>query len=259
MSVIQKIQHAANKGLSETLDQEVYLDRELHLYGLRDSMHHKDVFVDAPLKAVVALGRNDFWNKGDTWRSIVGCLTGEGWSEDVFDYFESELLDNPFPALYSRYELKLMCIGGACSCVNGNHRLAAAKSWLIARHGEEAILKKVKVSYYPIHKALIPLLEKAQAEQADLFISIADYEERRHLTVQSRSVEFFITIAGRLPQVFAWLQDELVEVSEPSNIFQRFLPWLVDSWYEKRQWDVVPLSVIVTLLDSGWIEDQLKE
>lgn len=153
---IEIIHDAARTAPQGILDHQVFLDRDLMLTELVDFSRSSHKCIDVPLRKIVALGRDDFWTRGESWRQVTYHIHGDGWSNNVFDYFSEEWRDKSFPVPCSLYDLKLEAMGGVCKCANGNHRLVAAKTWLVATHGEHAAIRKANLQHYPIYDALIP-------------------------------------------------------------------------------------------------------
>jgi hypothetical protein len=268
MNAINEIHNAARTTRPGMLDRQVFLDTDLELYGLADLDlglgHDPKVFINVPLKNVISLGRRDFWEKGETWREVALRLHGTNWGNEIFQYFESDLAENPFPAPESASELRLMCIGGVCECGNGNHRLVAAKNWLASKYGDDAHLKQVKVKYYPIRKVLKELLSSSLNEKSDLLFSSVEYVENKYLVdsggfVDSRRAELLLALSNKPHQIYVLSGEDLFPIKNSTNWFQRLGQWLGISkpWYLERQWKVLPVYIIDSILDDEWITQLL--
>lgn len=136
-TTIEIIHSAARNAPQGSLENPVYLNRSIKLNGFANNATNKRVYVDVPLAKVVGLFRDDFWSKGETWRVVTFRINGNGGPDDVFNYFDSALEENWFPAPSSLYELRLISVGGVCECSNGNHRLVAARAWLAEKYHEQ--------------------------------------------------------------------------------------------------------------------------
>ncbi|WP_219703828.1 hypothetical protein [Marinomonas lutimaris] len=258
MSTIKKIHDASNSALPSFMDNEVYLDSDLGLFELIDPNNKKKLFVDVPIRNVVALGRADFWEQGNNWRDVTKHLHGTGWTDDVFEYFENEIGENNFLAPQSLGELRLLCIGGACECGNGNHRLVAAKSWLANKFGEDATLKSVKVSHYPINKIIRKLLVKAKEQNSNLYISKVDYYERKRLAVNDVEVTAYIQLSTEADRVYAWIEDELKEIPiKKTTLWEKLFSRNTQSWFDKRVKITIPQNIIDALLDDSWLSGKV--
>jgi hypothetical protein len=253
MSTIKKIHDAANNALPSFMDHKVYLNRDLGLFDLVDPNNNKKIFIDVPIRNVVALGRDDFWEQGNNWRDVAGHLHGKGWTDDVFEYFENEIREKNFPAPQSLRELRLICIGGACECGNGNHRLVAAKSWLANKFGEDATLKSVKVSHHPINNVIRELLVKAKEQNSNLYISKVDYYERKRLAINGEEVTAYIQLSTEVDRVYEWVEDELREIPIKTTLWEKIFSGKKQSWFDKRDKITIPKDIINALLDDSWL------
>jgi hypothetical protein len=114
-------------------------------------------YLNVPLKSIVALSReHDTWYRGDNWKDVViERLHGDDWPEEVFDYFESDIGDKPFPTSSTR--LELTCYGGVITCSNGNHRLPANISWLLSHNIRH--LKHVRTNMVPLDTEALETLK----------------------------------------------------------------------------------------------------
>ena len=129
------------------------------LYALSDfigkekSKHH---YLDVPIKSIIALDRErDTWFEGDHWKDVVlNRLHGDCWPEEVFDYFENDIGDKPFPTSNTR--LELTCYGGLITCSNGNHRLPAGICWLTHKNIEH--LKHVRTNMVQLNAEALETL-----------------------------------------------------------------------------------------------------
>ena len=144
-------QRVAELGPSRVLDRVVPDPNEItfafQAVEARNEYGPFDVCRDVPVWAVVSLGRRDFLRPGDTWADAGTRRLIDPWPMHCLDYLESPLylahLDQGSAGGY----LELRSVGGAVSCSNGNHRLAAAIAWLVAKNGaDNAILNQVQLT-----------------------------------------------------------------------------------------------------------------
>jgi len=257
LTAIEHIHTAARTARGESLDRLVYLDRDLGLYGLIDFESKKTVYVDVPVARVVALGRRDFWSPGDTWRTITSRLHGEGWSSDVFKYFESPTKEAHFPAPGSLYQLRLSVFGGVAECANGNHRLIAARAWLTHKFGDEAVLRGVRVRVYSIHRCVVDFLARARCEGTDVLTTTLDYHERRYCRVDGKPIQLLLKMASRPYEIYAWVADRLIPLEDERTLLQRRLPKIFPPVMDRYDWRTIPLTVVEGLLDDAWLARQL--
>lgn len=253
MNAISKIHAAANSACSGLLDEEVYFDNDLALHNLFD-VNRKEGYIDVPFKKIVALGRRGFWTKGQNWRQVTQELHGRGWAEEVFTYFESELREQSFPAPESLHALKLNCYGGVCCCVIGNHRLVAAKSWLVSKYGNDAVLKKVKVFHYPLEGALRQQLTTLVNNDSDiLMLRLKDSDSP--IKVDNGGNVLCLLATKKVPrEIYAWLDSGVVVNIDKSSCFiQRINNLFNKPSYLTREWSVIPKNIVYEMLDDEWI------
>jgi hypothetical protein len=140
MTAIEKIRYAVNNSKDQFLDLDIKDSNDLitassYLLRQPETEYHSFQYIDLPAKNFVAIGRSDILKNSDynSLRYLINNeIHGVGWDDRVFNYFESELLENDFPAPGSSRCLEVSTYGGAITCGNGNHRLIAACCWLIA-------------------------------------------------------------------------------------------------------------------------------
>ncbi|MBF4990156.1 hypothetical protein [Methylophilus sp. QUAN] len=252
MTPIEKIKTAARECQAPELNQVVYLDNDLPLYILGEKSPHTDCFIDVPAKAVVALGRGDFWEQNESWKGVLDHIHGTDWTDEIFDYFSSDLLKNHFPAPSSGGNLRLMCVGGACEVGNGNHRFVAGKNWLISQHGSNAIFKKAQVSHYELHNEIKKIFRRALENDLSVRISFNRI---------NAPIQYCIYLSGKyMHELWAWDGESL-------SLFKRY-GWLKS--FKLRlfkinpdfgfnfNWRHLPKSVITQMLDDDWAKEQLS-
>jgi len=251
MTVIKKIKEAAKNSNSSLLKEEVYLNTELNLYDFIDNEKLLQVYVDVPLGNIVSLGRQDFWREGETWIDVVQHLHGNEWSDEVFKYFESELKEKDFPAPSSMYQLRLTCYGGICKCGNGNHRLVAAKAWLIASYGDKASLKKAKVSYYPLKHEIKEVFKILSKKGSSVLISSVEFNEQ----LEFPDTTYFFISKSYPEKVYALKNNKVIEIKQKKSFYKKMISHWQEPWHEKREWKEIPHQTIIKMLDDEWFNN----
>ena len=194
---IQKIYNAAQECKFGYIDEGLYLDTAVGFNFLTNfeidliSKGPKDV----PVSAVACLTRNDFIKgKAKTWREAALCNHGDDWGPEVFHYFENDLFGKNFPAPNSLHELKLQSIGGLVNCVNGTHRLVAAKAWLLSTKGETAIFKQANIERYRLDPLIEQVLQAALNNNEEIAFSFVESNERDDLTINNEYIRYILRI-----------------------------------------------------------------
>ncbi|MBB3268726.1 hypothetical protein FHW79_006401 [Azospirillum sp. OGB3] len=202
----------------------------------------RSVYLDVPVTAVVALGRSRLIKPGATWRRIVDeHLTDDTWTDRVFDYIESEIRKQRFPAKGADGVLMLDACGGAVACSNGNHRLAAAIAWLAARHGDDAVLRKVVTNVVSLDNAIAGPLLAAHARGARVALACHPTDGAllcRVRTTWRVSITVFRRDAGPEGR---WGADRSQTAGK--------LP--------EESWETVPATVLDAWRDAHWLSTQL--
>lgn len=244
MTPIEKIKAIAQKSVDPALDRTVYLDSDIGIYEFADAHHHKHCYLDVPLHAIVALGRNDFFKPNETWKQALENIHATDWSNDVFDYFDSELLENKFPSPSSRQELRLICVGGACFVGNGNHRLVAAKNWLVGNSGSDAVLKKAKVSYYFLPDEVKQHLARALQEGLEVRVT------EKGLNPPYR---YCLHLHGRrADELWCWDGSSIKQLEESRSLSSFIFRILRIKPNFRLRWKIIPKFVVEVLLDDDW-------
>lgn len=247
MTPIAKIKDATKKCNVPELNQVVYLDSDVGLYDFAEQNHHVNCFIDVPSDAIVALGRADFWKQNQTWKEVLENIHGSGWTDEIFDYFDSDLYEKDFPAPSSRHELRLICVGGACEVGNGNHRVVAGKNWLISQHGSNAFFRKTKVSYYSLSDEIKQLLTRALNERLRVRISSTSpaFEYCIHLYDKSRH------------ELWAWDGGSLSNIKH----YGRFKSWFLRVFEVTpdfgMDWKTLPQNIAKRMIKDEWAKKQL--
>lgn len=257
MKVIDQINYAAKNAPKGVIDDIVYHENELGFTEFLQLEKTKKYYADVPLKHIVALGRDDFWEKGNSWRDAVDGLRGENWPISVFDYFEAELREIPFPAPNSRFELRLGAAGGLFNCGNGNHRLVAGKAWLLNKYNEDAKLKKVKISHRPLFDEAKNLFQSLVDLGGDIQFSHVRYPETEYEKVDGKSVHCYIRSQHVPNTIYAWVRNSVIQVDTKKSLLQRMLS--NPAWYESREWITVEARLVKLLLDDDWLLDKSTE
>jgi hypothetical protein len=258
LSAIEQV-HIAARSISATfMDEEVFDDKELNLCDLSDDQSIENVYINVPVKNVVSLGRNDFWFKGDTWRSTTFNLHGRDWEENVLTYFVDDIRENLFPPSESRGILELYCVGGACEVVNGNHRLVGAKAWLANLYGEQAYLKKVKVSGNGLHPLLKPLLLRAKQKQSKVHISMVLVDEVPPVSFEGLNIKAYIQLGSDKDIIYAWTTDQIKEINLKTSLLDRLPLRGKKSWFDEREKLTIPTHIVSALLCNEWLVDQIS-
>lgn len=258
MNTIDRIHEAARSATEKSLDRPLFLDADLGLYLLANLDDRKKVYLDVPLASIVALGRKDFWGSGDTWRSATYALVGEGWTDDVIEYFESPTEERFFPAPNSNHQLRLITYGGAVECGNGNHRLVAARAWLTKKYGDYARLKQVHVTACSLNPSFRAFLESAVGSGVGVSIARPSRDPNRSYSWEGGSVELFLKSSESPVATHAYVDGRLVAMNIKSSWIKGWLPRLISPERDRLSWRVIPLDVVQVLLDDSWVESQVS-
>jgi len=127
---------------------------------------HKSGYFNVGIVNVRAIARADFRSIGPaTWAQLAERLYCTGWESDkIFQYFESDLLDNDFPAPGSGSPLKLESYGSVSYVSCGNHRIVAGMLYLAHKYGDRGVFRKCKGTYYPLAPYRLRLIQSLMAE-----------------------------------------------------------------------------------------------
>jgi hypothetical protein len=180
---LDRIRAAVQDSTEALLDRRPFADQEHGevLQRLTCFDPPKIQYADVPLGAIMTLGREDFWMRGDSWRVVVSRnqeqydphglgMHGRDWSDLVFSYFEGDLLERSFPATGAEGPLKLQSFGGYVTYESGNHRLVGGYCWLAAKHGLLAILRKARVATYALRYAIRQRIAEALMDGRDFAV-----------------------------------------------------------------------------------------
>jgi hypothetical protein len=251
-----KIIHAAARNAAQgSLDNKVWYTQKLNLFNFVDESMKIIGYFDIPVSKVIALNRQDFWTEGNTWRQVTHQLHGTGWTNKVFRYFESPLENNAFPAPSSRYEARFECIGGACECWNGNHRIVAGRAWLTNKYGEHAYFKKAKITYSPLYSELLMFFKAVVHKECG--VRVCDYYGSYN-TLDLDGIKKLFATTAEPNKIFAWSNGKLIEVKKTDSCINRLLQCFSSKQeHEKYVWREIPLEVVNVMVGDEWILSQL--
>ena len=253
--VIKKIHSAALMSTSLLLDEAVFVTGEVGVERFKGQCLGES-FIDVPLATVGCLGHAHFSKSKSgsfSWKDAVYCLRGDSWGEEVIHYFESPLEDKKFPAENTNYELKLMSIGGLIVCTNGNHRLIAAKTWLVHKFGDRATLKRAKVNRYAMNESMKNLAMEAVEKKSSIAICRST-SSLDHLKIDGEKPEFFVRLGASdfyavTGEVLCPINSVIGSVSLLARIFGGGKNLASLKWVE------VPPLLLTKMLKTDWIPD----
>ncbi|MBI6703048.1 hypothetical protein [Pseudomonas viridiflava] len=236
------------------MDAEIYDSELVEAFGSK-TKHSIARFVDVPIKSVIALQPRVFYAPESSWRDAVQGLSCDGWAtcrDKIVDYFTSDLKDNYFPPYDSKGELRIGFTGGAAYCLLGNHRMAAAKAWLAANYGEEAVLKKAKCYYYeispPLKALMLECLEKGYAlkyaHRPTTDDKLPEHLDHNIVKVEKALCRFDIYKLDTQ-------KDSLACIKPSPNPLSRLFRMDTRSKYSRRKFQEVPATLLQKMLDDG--------
>jgi len=226
------------------LDRPVMNDKHLIFDAVENGVACVAGYFDVPIGAVVALGRSDFSEDMDTWRTVVKDGLYNEWDLPVIDYFESEIRDQDFPAPGAYRDLRLYACGGAVLCSNGNHRLAGAVGWLAATKGSDTVLRKAFMEVAPVREKLIDMMVERRTAGWSV-----------EVTQRSSDGAYFIRFAkGRKREVFSTKGDTPTQRFAPERKFFIRQPLHVND-----QWETVPDIILDAWKDRDWVNTQVTD
>lgn len=158
--MLEVIRSSAKKIPKGLIDIPLF-DKEI-IEGLKQiGVDASEGFYDLRLDKINSLERSHTFSNCKTWKEAVDKLKCKNWDEKkIIKWFSTPIYDTLFPAEGSRSELRIGIVGGARFCKLGNHRLVAAKVWMLANKPNAPILKKVHHYYYPVEPTALPILSK---------------------------------------------------------------------------------------------------
>lgn len=233
------------------LDTEVLLDnyspQPFSLGAFRELVRDRDApvlcgFIDVPIQAVVALGRADkLLGNRDTWRTVVNKgVHGHGWTHGVFDYFDGDILDEPFPAEGATGILELSCVGGAVTCANGNHRLAGALAWIASTRPHDPVMRKVWIKATPVRRNLVASILELRSRGAKFACAMGLVEGRPEAVLRVTQwgiARTYCVHGGALERRYTLWRRPLDHEG---------------SWH----WWAIPDAVLNAWSNSGWLDRQ---
>lgn len=195
-------------------------------------------FADVPIRAIFDLAHKNFLQDVPvwTWRAAATEGLSNTWSNFVLDFFESEIRDAQLPADGSHSNLRLWSVGGAVRCENGIHRTTGAVTWLAAKYGEDAILKKVRLKVRSCHEGLIDKIIRFRAEFGSVKILRIDLDTFLRVDSRWRTQVFQVKNGRLIPYVDRcnWSFKRLPRILT-SDSWIEFPACIIDAW-ERRSW-----------------------
>lgn len=211
--------------------------------------------LDIPIGKLIALKpEKKFYPPGSSWRDAVKGLHYDGWDQsrnEIVRYFTSDLLDKPFPAERSSSELRIGFVGGAVYCRLGNHRAAAAKSWLAGNQGESAVFKKARAYYLNIVPKLKELMQMCVEKGYGLKYSHAPSNHSTLPIHFSYNLVMVEKEASNFDLYDLYSPHDSLEHIEAGSLFFRLLKIDTRSKCARRQFQEVPIGLIKIMLDDS--------
>lgn len=253
-SIREVIHSAAHDAPSGAIDDAVHVSTELCMFLLASGEGAQTQYVDVPVDRIIAIGRSNLAKEGDTWRTVVSRLHCDGWTGDVFSYFDSPLLEQSFPAQASAGVMKLIATGGACQVSNGNHRIVAGRAWLTAKYGNTAAWKQAEVLYTPLGGPARQILERAARAETGVRVCQITSDEK-YLEVAGEVARQLVALSDCPTEIYALGSDKLLRLQMPWSV--RIRKTLDHTWYGKQRWHQIPAEVVKLMLDDTWITPQM--
>ncbi|MBB5510642.1 hypothetical protein [Paraburkholderia atlantica] len=253
--VMKQIKTAAQHA-GAILDADVGLaNRNVPITSALRQPGGRTMFLDVPLGAVVALGHRNFAPAATTWRSLLAGLNGKTWDDRVIGYFETEIGLQEFPPLDANGPLELEAVGGMVEAVNGMHRLTAAICWLAAKHGEDAVLRKVQVHVRDAWPQLTRRVVDETARGNVVQIGL-DYDRReRWLRVERNGLLEVFGLDGDAMKAFPDSRGSI----ERGLDRVRGIKWGDRGIWKRVEWRTVTPHMAAALDDDGWLKTQLAQ
>jgi hypothetical protein len=202
-NVLESIKNAARDSSSVLLDETVYVYRSLGITHFAELDSGNRNFLSVPVAAIGCLVETNAWNVVTlsersttplTWRRAVLELSNESWDEDTIFQFEAPLKDPTNLGPNSSERLEFQSVGGLVTGTNYGERLAATKSWLICKRGDEATLVNANVITRTMNIGMKKLAEKAVKEDCSLAICAIHFEDRNRHYFEEKRVECLIRL-----------------------------------------------------------------
>ncbi|MCI0152215.1 hypothetical protein KNO81_41135 [Paraburkholderia sediminicola] len=252
---MRRIRAAVATSADPVLDLHIFHRREVWAVETLCTGTPHRLFLDVPLRAIVALDHKNFAPAAHSWRTLLDGVHGVGWEQSAIDWMESEIGTSPFAPDNAAGGLRLQAAGGALRCTNGMHRLVAAVCWLAAtkggdarRRGTEVVLRQVDVRLRAIHAEAAELV--VQAVDRGARVDVAGHEETGGWirVVERRSARFFDFDGARLKLRPAMsLLDRIGQFRDPT-----------DPTALRRTWQPVTSRLAAALRDDGWLRAQIS-
>lgn len=250
MNAIEVItEHVTALGPSRVLDKVVPDPSEItfafEVVESRRGFNAVEVCRDVPVWAVVSLGRRDFLRPGDTWAAAGTERLTDHWPLHCLDYLESPLYLAYLNQGNAGGYLELRSVGGAVTCSNANHRLAAAIAWLVAKDKDDnAVLNQVQITIAGVDdKAIEHMLQLWRAGWKLSYRRDLD-EGAYHIKATGRYGR--ARVFKRKESGFAhemWLHPILDWWRQPKNFYvdpemwKPFPQCILEAWDRRGEWD----------------------
>ena len=248
-----KIMDALRAGNSSIPDRNLFVGEINDCINVLEHVITKDVaFLDVPLKSIVRVNHDNPALSASveqrTWRSIMGGINADGWTQAQIDYMESAIGEREFNAPGSRRLLELSSVGGAVACDNGLHRLAAAACWLSSKpggNGDDPVLRKVPVRIWTLPPQVQNLFTSASRGQWDVFVA------RPNRSVMMKFVD------ASKQMVCTIDRDGIKEIEKPKH--ESFITKMFGSPDPRAaaiDWIAVPALLRDAIADNRWYTKQ---
>tara|TARA_E500000331_G_C17219242_1_gene697281 strand:- start:133 stop:963 length:831 start_codon:yes stop_codon:yes gene_type:complete len=149
--VIDSILHLATHSSSKVIRRKMLDEKPLRVLGEILPREYLDRTVeDIPISAFGNMSETRVSGIPEDEPTWLGTLKqyihGNGWKDEVIDYFECEIKDRDFPARGARGALQVHSYNGICFGSNGSHRLVGLVCYLAAKYGDDAVARGVNHS-----------------------------------------------------------------------------------------------------------------
>lgn len=144
MKFREELIEAANTASNAFMDESIKSYYFFH-HITKEVESGESSYLNVPVSSIKGL--KNFYHQN--WRQAVPELKCEGWdkvSDEIEKYFLSKVKGRLFPTPNSKGELTLNIIGNIAYCEIGNHRVIAAKAWLLKFHENNAVLYNISCS-----------------------------------------------------------------------------------------------------------------
>jgi len=270
--IIDDIRNKMAKSQSSFYNTNLYEDNFLSQNNIlkffelnNNSENH---YMDIPVKSILAISRNSAFKEGihlRTWKDLLNnYINGFNWTSNVYKYWDNDLKDNNFPAPESMHCLKIKLYSGIGVCLNGNHRLIAGASYLIAKNGNDAVFKKAYVEYELLNEQLLNNLLLKCKENSK--ISILYEEKKLHNLLETNIYsDRFICIRNDKIKEFYFIEDNVnlkkIEIKQSfiDKSFSYIFGSKLENLFKKYPFIILPQEFIkIYKAKNSWIDRSLK-